>query len=191
MKRIFLLLAVLLAFGLTAVAQDAATSSSSQASTSTTTKSKKSKSTSSDSSMASDSGSKSSTKASGKSSQLTGCVSSAANSEGNYTLTNGKYKKGVELIPGEGSADISNHAGHQVQLTGKWTTESAAKDSKPADATKYDKHFEVASIKHMSDTCPTTNAKAGSKSDMPASTTKGKNKKSSSAMTGSDTSNPK
>lgn len=194
MKRVILLSALLLAFAFSAFAQEAATSSTGQTSTSTTTKTKKSKSASSDASMASDSSSmSSSSKASGKSSHLTGCISSSANSEGNYTLTNGKYKKGVELIPAEGT-DVSKHAGHEVQLTGNWTTEAAeGKSAKPEANEKNEKHFQVASIKHMSETCPATNAKAGSEGhgDMAASTsttatsTKGKNKKAGNAMTGS------
>ena len=129
---------------------------------------------------------------SGKSSQLTGCISSSANSEGNYTLTNGKYKKGVELIPAEGT-DVSKHAGHEVQLSGKWTTEAAEGKNEKAEASeKNEKHFQVASIKHMADTCPAMSAKAGSKGkgDMAASTTKGKDKKAGNAMA-SSTSNPK
>jgi hypothetical protein len=90
---------------------------------------------------------------SSKTTPLTGCVSPLVNSEGNYILTNSRYKKGVELIPGPTTEDISTHAGHEVQLTGTWTSEPSA--SKSADARKYDKHFLVASIQHLSDTCPT------------------------------------
>ena len=192
MKRI-LLPALLLAFGFSAMAQDAATSSAGHPSTTKTAKTKKS--TSSDT--ASPAGDASASAS--KSSHLTGCVSSSANSEGNYTLTNGKYKKGVELIPADGT-DVSKHAGHEVQLTGNWTTEAAEKASKSTDTEKYGKHFQVASIKHMADTCPASaSAKSGGSKDIDASasthpaTTKGKNKKAGNAMAtpGSDTTNPK
>lgn len=197
MKRIALLLAVLFMFAFTAVAQEPATSSTGQ--TSTTTKHKKAKSTSSDSSsMASESSSTKS--ASGKTSQLTGCISQSANSEGNYTLTNGKYKKAVELIPAEGT-DVSKHAGHEVRLSGKWTTEAAEGKNEKSEANeKYAKHFQVASIKHLADTCPAASAKAGTEGhgDMGASTsttattTKGKHKKVGNTMAGSSTAtNPK
>jgi len=120
-----LILPAVLAFAFSVPAQNFATSSTGQ--TSTTTKTSKTL-------------------------QLTGCVSALANSEGNYTFTNGRYKKAVELIPGPASEDISTHAGHEVQLTGNWISEPSA--SKNAGAQKYDKHFLVTSIQHLSDTCP-------------------------------------
>jgi hypothetical protein len=85
--------------------------------------------------------------------ELTGCVSAMVNAEGNYSFTNGHYKKAVELIPGPATEDISTHAGHEVELTGRWIPEPSA--AKSTDGHKYEKHFEVASIQHKSDTCPT------------------------------------
>ncbi len=200
MKRISLLLAVLLTFAVTVIAQDASGASAGQSSTTTTSKSKKSMSASSDtsSSTPSDASTKShasSKSASGKTSQLTGCISSSANSEGNYTLTNGRYKKGVELVPASGQ-DVSKHAGHEVQLTGNWTTEAAEgkgeAHEKNEKAEKGEKHFQVASIKHMSETCTAgTSAKSSStkandtsasNSTTPATSTKHKNKKAGNAM---------
>ena len=96
-----------------------------------------------------------------KSIELTGCVSALVNSEGNYIFTNGRYKKGVELIPNASTEDISTHAGHEVQLTGNWISQPAA--SKKAGTQKYERYFEVASIQHLSDTCPTTSGTATSK----------------------------
>ena len=98
---------------------------------------------------------------SGKPLPLTGCVSALVNSQGNYTFTNGRYKKAVELIPGPATEDISTHAGHEVQLTGNWISQPAA--SKKAGAEKYEKYFEVASIQHLSDSCPTGSSTATTK----------------------------
>jgi hypothetical protein len=151
MKKSILLLAVLLAFACSALAQDTSSSMSSTQ-TSTTTKTKKSKKSGGDamgqdqSGMAMDHGKKM-----GKSSTLTGCISADANSEGMYTLSNGKYKKGVEIGPAD---KVKDHAGHQVALTGKWSTAAAAGETTAASAKeKGERHFEVDDVKHISPTC--------------------------------------
>src|SRR5690242_10998760 len=97
MKRFCLLLTVLAAFAFTAMAQDASPTSSSSGQT--TTKSSKSKS-GDHSGMAMDHQDSSMGK-SGKGSTLTGCMSSSPNSEGMYTLSNAKNKKGVEVGPAD------------------------------------------------------------------------------------------
>jgi opacity protein-like surface antigen len=154
MKKALLLFALLLAFAWTASAQDQSATSSQ-----TTTTAKKSHKS-----------------ASSKGSTLTGCVSQSANSEGNYTLTNGRHKKGVELLNGTGDADISKHAGHEVRLTGNWTTaeaEGAGEANKKEE--KGERHFQVTSIKHISDTCT---AMAGSHKSKKATSSEGMTPKS-------------
>lgn len=165
MKKSLFLLAVLAAFTFGAVAQDATPSSNAAGQTSTA-KSAKSKKKSSDSSMAGmamDNNGKSSAKGS----TLTGCVSSSANSDGMYTLSNGRYKKGVEIGPAD---KVKDHAGHQVSLTGKWSTAAAAGEANAASAKeKGERHFEVDNVKHLAETCSTapgggtTGSKGGKK----------------------------
>lgn len=90
---------------------------------------------------------------SGKMSTLTGCVSSSADSSGNYTLSNGRYKNGVEIGP---SDKVKDHAGHQVALKGHWSNAAAAGENggvASSTSEKGAKHFEVDSVKHISDTC--------------------------------------
>ncbi len=136
MKRLFVLLGILAAFTLMAVAQDASQTGSS------TTKNK-----SDHSGMAMDhQGMKGA-----KGSTLTGCLSSTANAEGMYTLSNAKMKRGVEVGPTD---KVKDHAGHQVELMGKWSTAAEAGET-TAESTKEKghRHFEVDSVKHISDTC--------------------------------------
>ena len=86
----------------------------------------------------------------GKSSTLTGCLSKEPDANGNYTLTNGKLKKGVAVGPAD---KVKEHAGHTVQLTGSW---SGSGDQKM---------FNVTSLKHISATCSEGGASKSSKSD--------------------------
>ncbi len=116
MKKLLLLLAVTLAFTLSVFAQTAGETAK-----------------------------KAGTKAK-KESTLTGCISAQPDANGNYTLSNGRYKKGVEITPTD---KVKDHAGHQVRLTGEW-----AKAETPGGGTAMSmKSFEVASVKHISDTC--------------------------------------
>jgi hypothetical protein len=132
MKKLLVLLAAVLAFTCTSVAQYGSSSSSAgQTSEQTTSKSKSKKSSDQ---MSGEAAEKGSGKAA-KESTLTGCLSKEPDASGNYTLTNGKYKKGVEVGPAD---KLQGHGGHKVQLTGHWK-----------DKTK----FEVASMKHISETC--------------------------------------
>lgn len=170
MKRFVLLVTVLLAFAFSAVAQD--TSATGSASGQTATKSSKSsKKKSSDAASADQAAGGAATSSnSGKSSTLTGCVSSSAGSDGNYTLSNGRYKNGVSLTPTD---KVKDHAGHQVSLKGSWSGDK--------------KSFNVDSVKHISETCST--APGGGTTGSKSSGTKG-GKKGSKA--GSDsTSTPK
>lgn len=133
MKRLLAMLVLVLAFTLTSAAQ---TSTSSTSST-TQTKSKKSATSSETTGQA-------------KTSTVTGCVSKEPDANGMYTLTNGHYKKGVEIGPTD---KIKEHAGHTMQLTGTWSGTGA------------DKKFEIASLKHLSPTC-TMGAASKAKMDM-------------------------
>ncbi len=152
MKRFSLLLMFLAAFAFVALAQDASQTSSASSQTSTNTSKKKAKAD--HSGMAMDQGQTAET---GKSSSkgmkertLTGCLSSSANAEGMYTLSNAKMKKGVEVGPAD---KVKDHAGHQVSLTGKWSTGAEAGEAAGTQQTKGERHFEVDNVKHISDTC--------------------------------------
>jgi uncharacterized protein YdeI (BOF family) len=134
MKKLLLLLIVTLAFSFTALAQGAG-GSTGQSTTTTekTTKSKKSEGG------ASAKGAKEQT--------ITGCL---AKTDSGYTLTNGRYKKGV---PVKTSEDWSAHNGHTVQLTGKWD-----KSTTPAT-------FDASKMKHISGTCAAGGAKSKAKTE--------------------------
>ncbi len=133
MKKLLALLTVVLAFTFLSVAQTYSGSSSGQSDQTTTTKTKSKKSaTSSDTgAAASETGTK--TGKGKKESTLTGCLSADETS-----LSNGRYKKGVKVGPAD---KLKGHGGHQVELKGQW------------QGTGADKSFEVASLKHLSDTC--------------------------------------
>ncbi|MGH9523575.1 MAG: hypothetical protein ACRD3E_13695 [Terriglobales bacterium] len=91
---------------------------------------------------------------SGKMSSLTGCLSASPNSDGMYTLSNGRYKSGVEVGPTD---KVKDHAGHQVALKGHWGTAGQAGENSGGVASstseKGEKHFDVDSVKHISETC--------------------------------------
>jgi hypothetical protein len=87
---------------------------------------------------------------------LTGCLS-GPNDEGAYELKSGK--KEVEV---GGLDDLSKHVGHKVRLHGAWAKsgaeigekENEASEAKEGKGEKGERHFKVASIDHISDTCP-------------------------------------
>ena len=157
MKKFVMLVALCCAFSLVAVAQYGSSSSGSTSSDQATT-TKKSKAAAGE--------------MSGKEHTVTGCLS-GPNGEGLYTLTNGHYKKGLEV---GGNDELKNHVGHEVKLTGTWASESdlGAKETKTetkeSKSEKKEKHMKVSKIDHISETC--TSAKGASK--------KGKDKSSSS-----------
>lgn len=137
MKRMLLLLGILATFTFMAVAQDASPTSSA-----------KKKSSDEHAGMAMDHQGSSK---SAKGGTLTGCLSASPNSDGMYTLSNAKHKKGVEVGPAD---KVKEHAGHQVSLTGKWGTAAEAGEANAAAAKeKGERHFEVDSVKHISETC--------------------------------------
>lgn len=94
---------------------------------------------------------------------LTGCLS-GPNDEGAYELKSGK--KEVEV---GGLDDLSKHVGHKVRLHGAWAKsgaeigekESAGSEAKEGKEGKGERHFKVASIDHLSDTCPAGAAEKG------------------------------
>lgn len=173
MKKFLLLLVVTLAFTFTAMSQTESKTGGTSEQTTTAKKSKKG-------SAAAETG-----QAAGaaKEATLTGCLSAQPDKNGNYTLSNGRYKKGVEVTPAD---KVKEHAGHQVKLTGSWTTEAAA-EQPGGGKKKAKKAFEVAGLTHISDTC----AKApggGTTSEKPAGkTAEGKPKKEKKS---GDTTNP-
>ena len=168
MKRLLLLLAVAVAFTFTAVAQTSTPSSDQSSQTSTSTTNKK-KSAHSMSAMGEHG-------TSAKEATLTGCVSAQPDSNGNYTLSNGRYKKGIEVGPTD---KIKDHAGHQVKLTGTWSTAAAGETAgggAAASSGKKTKSFEATDVTMISESCATapgggtTSEKPGkSKTKKPAS----------------------
>lgn len=139
MRRVFVLLTLLGLFAFTAMAQTADTSK-----TATKTKSKMS-------TMA-------------KESHVTGCISAQPDAEGVYTLTNGRYKKGLEVGPAD---TVKEHAGHKVELMGKW---ASPKDIGANEATAKEHAFEATSVKMISETCSAPATAAKSKAKKPKGT---------------------
>ena len=100
---------------------------------------------------------------------LTGCLS-GPNDEGVYELKSGK--KEVEV---GGLDDLSKHVGHKVRLHGAWAKSGAeigekenaaseakeGKEGKEGKEEKGERHFKVASIDHLSDTCAAGAAEKG------------------------------
>ena len=94
---------------------------------------------------------------------LTGCLS-GPNDEGAYELKSGK--KEVEV---GGLDDLSKHVGHKVRLHGAWAKsgaeigekENKASEAKEGKEEKGERHFKVASIDHLSDTCAAGAAEKG------------------------------
>jgi hypothetical protein len=156
MKKALLLLAVALAFTLTAMAQTEGQAAGTPSQTTTTTKSKKSKK-----------GSAATEQGAAKEATMTGCISAQPDANGMYTLSNGRHKKGVEVGPAD---KLQEHAGHQVKLTGAWTKAAAGETQAAAGKEKGKRHFEVASVTHISKTCAEAPG-GGTASEKPAGKT--------------------
>ena len=158
MKKLVMLLALAVAFSLSGFAQTSSTGSTSGG-TSSTEKTEKTttKKTSKKSTEAGEAGEK----AAGKSHTVTGCLKSDAQP---VTLTNGKYKSGVQVdTSADTTDDFAKHNGHKVQLTGSW------------EGTGADKKFKATAMKHISETC-TAGGKAsaaGEKGEKKGKTKKG------------------
>jgi len=95
-----------------------------------------------------------------KATTLSGCLSGTTD-QGVYTL---KTKaKDVEV---RGSADLKEHVGHEVKLTGSWMdnaprtgqTEAAGKEQARTDKGA-DRHLMVTNIEHVAATCTTQQQK--------------------------------
>ena len=101
---------------------------------------------------------------------VTGCLS-GPNSEGAYVLKPGNGK-GFEV---GGNDQLKSHVGHTVKLTGSWAksgseigeNEAAEKNEKNEKAERgehrdvSERHFKVADIQHVSDSCSQRSAKKG------------------------------
>jgi len=146
MRKFAMLLALAVAFSLSALAQTGATTTGTTESQSTTSTTKKATQE------------KGETKAQEKAehkSQLTGCLAKNAAGTG-YMLTNGRYKKGVEVTSSE---DLAAHIGHEVKLMGAWEKPSTAEAGGAGAKGHEMKTFNATEVKHISDTCKTTGAK--------------------------------
>jgi hypothetical protein len=107
------------------------------------------------------------TSKSSKEATLTGCISAQPDSNGNYTLSNSRYKKGVEVGPTD---KVKDHAGHQVKLTGTWSTMAAGETTGggAASSGKKTKSFDATDVTMISENC-TTVPGGGAKTKKPAS----------------------
>ena len=143
MKKLFACLTVLLAITFLSAAQTARASSNGQGGSADQATEKKA-----------------APKKGGGGATLTGCLS-GPNDEGVYELKSGK--KEVEV---GGLDDLSKHVGHQVRLHGAWTKngsdigEKESAESKGKEE-KGERHFKVASIDHLKDSCPAGSAEKG------------------------------
>jgi hypothetical protein len=92
-----------------------------------------------------------------KEATLTGCLG-GPNAEGAYTLTNGRYKKAVEVGGAEG-LDLKAHVGHTVKLTGGWVSSGAAIGEKENAAEKEktgekgERHFKATKVDMIAASC--------------------------------------
>lgn len=209
MKKLLLLLAAMLAFTISALAQGTTSSQTTTGpgsttetttTTKTTTKGKKAKSATAGETGAAAStsgtaaaGEKSATGKSAAGTTLTGCL--AKGPEGNgYVLTNGRYKSGVAV---NSDQDLSAHAGHTVKLTGSWEKPTAGAAGGAGPKGKQIRTFTATDVKHVSDTCGAggaKSAKAGAGETTGASATAGHKhttKKSTSTSETTTTAAPK
>jgi hypothetical protein len=96
---------------------------------------------------------------------VTGCLS-GPNEEGVYVLKTKTTK--VEV---GGLADLKDHVGHEVKLTGNWASAEAIGEKEEASAKSdakthaehekkeaREKHLKVTSIQHIAETCKTGEA---------------------------------
>ncbi len=133
MRKLLLLLAIAVAVSLPGLAQAGGSQTESSKTATTTTKKTKT--------------AKEGTAA--KESQLTGCLAKDAAGTG-FVLTNGRYKKGVEV---KSSEDLSAHVGHEVKLMGTWEKPTAGAEGGAGAKGETMRTFNATSMKHISDTC--------------------------------------
>lgn len=89
-----------------------------------------------------------------KEATLTGCLG-GPNDEGAFTLTNDRYKRGVE-VGGAQDINLKAHTGHTVKLTGIWVKSGAAIGEKEKAGEKGERHFKATKVTHVSETCSAT-----------------------------------
>ncbi|HEV2114075.1 MAG TPA: hypothetical protein VGR50_07975 [Terriglobales bacterium] len=107
--------------------------------------------------------------------QVTGCLS-GPDAEGAYSLTNGHYKKGLEV---GGTDALKDHVGHEVTLIGTWAKGSEIGEKEANEKTTekveekvgMEKHFKVTEIKMVSDKCTATASTAKSHKSKKSSST--------------------
>src|SRR6185312_1859187 len=143
MKKIFAIFTIVFAFTILSAAQAGSASGSAQSGAGDQSMDKKA----------------SPKKGAAGSATLTGCLS-GPNDEGVYELKSGK--RTVEV---GGLDDLSKHVGHEVRLHGSWAKSgseigekeekggSEAAEKKGGNEEKGERHFKVASIDHLKDTC--------------------------------------
>lgn len=169
MKKVLLLLAVVLAFTFSAMAQTE--SKAGDTGQATTTKAKKSKkgSAAGETGQAAGGGA-------AKEATITGCLSAQPDKNGNYTISNGRYKKGVEVGPTD---TVKDHAGHQVKLTGTWSAGEKGKKS-----------FQVTNVAHIAAKCETAPGGATASEKPAGKASEGKPKKEKGAKSSGGGGNP-
>lgn len=142
MKKFVLLLAFAVAFSLAGFAQAGTESSQGTQGTESqsTTKAHKGKHAA---------GTETGAAASTKGAHLTGCIAKDASGSG-YMLTNGRYKKGVEV---KSSEDLSAHVGHEVKLTGSWEKPTSGEAGGAGAKGETMRTFNATNVQHVSDTC--------------------------------------
>ncbi|HKW75960.1 MAG TPA: hypothetical protein VJN64_10595 [Terriglobales bacterium] len=106
------------------------------------------------------------TKSGKKGNTLTGCLS-GPNDEGAYLLKRKGSSKEIEV---GGSDELSKHVGHEVRLHGSWAKSgeevgekegSEKNEASEGKKGEMERHFKVASIDHISDTCSAAGAAKG------------------------------
>jgi hypothetical protein len=167
MRKFVLLLAAVVAMSLTGLAQTSSQGTSSgtdtQTTTTTTQTTKHAKHAKGE---AGESAATEKSEKSAKESQLTGCLAKDPSGSG-YMLTNGKYKKGVEV---KSSEDLSAHVGHEVKLMGTWEKPTAGEAGGAGAKGETMRTFNATKLDHISDTCKAAGAakSKGKKSDKTA-----------------------
>ncbi len=160
MRKLVLLLAAVVALSLTGLAQAAGqgTTGTDTQTTTTTKTTKHSKHAKGE-----EGGAMASSK-SAKESQLTGCLAKDASGSG-FMLTNGRYKKGVEV---KSSEDLSAHVGHEVKLMGTWEKPTAGEQGGAGAKGETMRTFNASKVDHISDTCKASGAAKGKKGEKAA-----------------------
>lgn len=99
---------------------------------------------------------------------IKGCLNRSA---GGYTLTD---KSGNTYQLAGDTAKLSDHVGHEVQITGKSSSESSATSGAGSTTTgaASQRALEVSSMKHISETCSTGTSKTKTPEEKPPMTEK-------------------